>query len=417
VVVTATRLETAISDAPGGITVLSGTQMRDNGHRFLVDALRTTTTPTATNIPPTAEPPPMTPSPTPAGWLVTDWSNFLLREEGYRIYLLRPGQSSLLITPGKLVYSGQPWSPDGTKFIFDESSSFEANPPPELVMADLVTGQTSVINLLQRPDSIFWSPDGRYLLYYIIEEEPDYTIQMVFYDIETQENKVIAEAVRDRARLFYLVGWSPNSQKIAYVSEVNDQIDLFVLEVGTLAVRQLTNTPDIETIAIWSTTDDRLLFGTKADGEHALETWPYGAGTLYLVDDTGANLTMLFNSFYYSAAWSPNGEKIAYSNGGQICILDIETLSVVCPLEDTPPYDGYFAVSGDPPAWSADGNWLAFRATGHKEVLSFLAYVFELDTNMIMPVDLDLGNAGPLYWSRAVLNSTNNIFSWTKREP
>lgn len=41
VVVTATRLETSIADAPGGITVLSGESMRDSGHRFLVDVLRT----------------------------------------------------------------------------------------------------------------------------------------------------------------------------------------------------------------------------------------------------------------------------------------------------------------------------------------------------------------------------------------
>jgi Tol biopolymer transport system component len=199
---------------------------------------------------------------------------------------------------------------------------------------------------------------------------------------------------------------------------VNGQIDLFVLDVENLAVQQLTNTPDIETIAIWSTTENRLFFGTKPDSEYAFETWPYEATTLYLIDSSGVNLTRLSESSYVlSAAWSPNGEEIAYSNHFQICILDTETLSEVCPLEDTPPYNRYFAASGDPPAWSADGNWLAFRATGHKEVLSFLAYVFELDTNMIMPVDLDLGNAGPLYWSRAVLNSTNNIFSWTKREP
>jgi vitamin B12 transporter len=41
VVVTATRLETPITEAPGGITVLSGESLRDAGHRFLVDALRT----------------------------------------------------------------------------------------------------------------------------------------------------------------------------------------------------------------------------------------------------------------------------------------------------------------------------------------------------------------------------------------
>jgi vitamin B12 transporter len=40
-VVTATRLETPIADAPGSITVLDGESMRSRGQRFLVDALRT----------------------------------------------------------------------------------------------------------------------------------------------------------------------------------------------------------------------------------------------------------------------------------------------------------------------------------------------------------------------------------------
>lgn len=40
-VVTATRLETTIADAPGSITVLRGDALRDSGVRFLADALRT----------------------------------------------------------------------------------------------------------------------------------------------------------------------------------------------------------------------------------------------------------------------------------------------------------------------------------------------------------------------------------------
>jgi TolB protein len=342
----------------------------------------------------------MTPSPTPVGWLITDWSNFLLREERYNIYLLRPGQTSQFITRGTLL-NGQPWSPDGTKFIFDSSSSPQPNPPPVLAMANLVTGQTSVINLLDRPSRIFWSPDGKYLLY--VTGGPDHTIQVVLYDFEAQENMILTEIVREQAGFFSLVGWSPDGRKIAYVSEVNSQIDLFVLEVDTLSVQQLTNTPDIETIAIWSTTEERLLFGTKDDSEYAFETYPPGAWTLYFIDASGANLISLFSSYYSSAAWSPNGEKIAYSKRGQICILDIEPLSETCPLEDVPPYNGYSADTYEPPAWSADGNWLAFRATGHKKELSYLAYILELDTNTIMPVDLDIGNAGPIYWSRARL--------------
>ncbi|HEX6307230.1 MAG TPA: TonB-dependent receptor [Longimicrobiales bacterium] len=39
-VVTATRLETRIGDAPGSVTIVSGDAMRESGHRFLIDGLR-----------------------------------------------------------------------------------------------------------------------------------------------------------------------------------------------------------------------------------------------------------------------------------------------------------------------------------------------------------------------------------------
>jgi dipeptidyl aminopeptidase/acylaminoacyl peptidase len=161
----------------------------------------------------------------------------------------------------------------------------------------------------------------------------------------------------------------------------------------------MTNTPDIETRATWSPTEDQLLFGSIPNTEHALELWPYEANALYLTEGSEANLTELGNSYHIlSATWSPNGEKIAYSNDGQMCIFNLETESDSCPLEDIPPYNSYFAASGDYPSWSADGNWLAFRATGHKEELCYRVYILELSTNTVVPADRENCRAGPLYW-------------------
>lgn len=349
-------------------------------------------------IPPTIEPTAVPPSPTAAGWQINDRSSFLIRKERNDIYLLRPGQTSQHITPGKLVV-GQPWSPDGTKFIFDSSSTFEADPPPELAMADLETGQTSVINLLRKPYDIYWSPDGKYLLY--TNDGENNAIQIVLYDFSDGENKVILEIVTEDDWYLFLTGWSPDSQKIAFVTSMNNQVDLFVLEIESLAISQLTNTPEYETIAVWSTTDDRLLFGTKDNYEHALEVWPWGASTLYLIDDSGENLTRLSDSYYYSAAWSPDGQKIAYSDGGQICILDVENQTEVCPLKDVLPYNEYYASLGDAPAWSSDGNWLAFQATGHEEGQCYRVYFWELSTNLVTPVDVSTCGVDPFYWSIA----------------
>ena len=319
---------------------------------------------------PTTKPMSVTDTPTLAAWLIDDSSNLLVYEAGqedFEIYLLPPDQTSQFFAQGTTI-NGQPWSPDGTRFIFDRDTSGQTGSLPQLVIANVATGQESLINFLEKPSSIFWSPDGRYLLYSIAG--PDHKVQIVLYDLEKEENIVITEVARERAGLFYLAGWSYDGQKIAFVSENNNQFDLYSLEVNNLTLQQLTNTPEIETIATWSPTEDQLMFGSIPNTEHALELWPYEANALYLVEGSGSNLTSLGNSYHIlSATWSPNGEEIAYSNNGQICIFNLKTELDSCPLEDIPPYNTYFAASGDYPSWSADGNWLAFQATGHKEEL------------------------------------------------
>jgi hypothetical protein len=347
-----------------------------------------TQTPTATPIP--TLPPPATPS----TWLIPDLSSSLFFEAYYKIYFLRLGQTPQFISPGQLLNEGQPWSPDGTEFIFNMSQS--STEPKRLFIADLRTGELSYLNLLRETSEVFWSPDGRSVLYGIAGENS--SIQLVFYYPETQENEVVTQITRDPNTPFFLVGWSPDSRKIAFVSQINGQFDLYTFDVESLAQTQLTNSPDVEVIASWSPIHNQLLFGTTTDSV-VFDGHPNRVANLQLVDESEENLRLLgeFEKLR-TAAWSSDGNKIAYSDDGTLCILQLTSNATVCPLEESTLAHEYRIAFYAPATWSADDNWLAFYAYPEAGEPCSRFYVLNTNSNELTGVDTGSCRQGPVYW-------------------
>jgi Tol biopolymer transport system component len=362
---------------------------------------RPTVAPTITS-PPTNT---VLPSPTPSPWLIQDRGNLLFysvwwRHRETQIYVLPIGGNSRFVAYGDLL-EGRPLSFDGTRLVYDPHRS-----PPigsssgQLAIANLETGETMTIYLRGRPQAVFWSPDGKFLLYLtygqvLTGDTPFYQARIGLYDFETRQTQLLTET----SNILTLAGWSPDGQKVAFVSDMNGQFDLYSLDINDLTLRQLTHSSAIESVAFWSPIDNLLLFGTWF---HDLETLlgqsePLdSAGDLYLIDDLGENIQLLGDSAYGTISWSPDGRKLAYSNNfDAICVLDIESHTEVCPA-NTSPLTLYYNFM---PTWSADSEWLAFRATLREEVQCFTVFILELDTNHVTEVDTDeCGNPSPAIW-------------------
>jgi hypothetical protein len=168
-------------------------------------------------------------------------------------------------------------------------------------------------------------------------------------------------------------------------------------------VQQITDSPVIEGLVYWSPTNNHLLVGTfPPEKEYSLDTGGPTIDTFYILEDSGAQLRLLGNSFSaWNAAWSPNSEKIAYSNNGELCIIDVEELSENCPLEELFPAEDYSIAFSEPAVWSADGNWLAFQLVERHKDPCALTYILELSTNTIIEPDQQMCLGSPLYWSPA----------------
>jgi TolB protein len=262
------------------------------------------------------------------------------------------------------------------------------------VVLDLEQGTMEPLPLIAPSSDLFWSPDGRQLMYTGGLEDRG---QLVVYDFEKGENIVLF----DDQSVWSTAGWSADGKLAAFVAVTDGQYDLYVLEMDTLAVRRLTNTTDIETGSVWSPVRDELLVGTTVYTEHALEFWPFAVDGLFIISSDGQERDLGRYDYLQSSslAWSPDGESVAYSEKGTLCVLSLGDDEPSCPLVGLEPYGTYFAAYGDPPVWSPDNRWLAFRAAGYDDGGACEAvYALELATGEVVVVEEGSCNVGPLYW-------------------
>jgi dipeptidyl aminopeptidase/acylaminoacyl peptidase len=357
-----------------------------------------TTTPTA--APTSTARPSQTPSPTHlptrSPWRIEDIANFLLYAGDYDIYLLRLDGTNEFITKGHVrLYAGQPWSPDGSHFFFNSGTS--SLDPEQFAIANLQTGEVTAIQLTGRPNEVFWSPDGMHLLY--VNEATTAPIRLMLYDLATRQNVELLEITVTENSKFLLAGWSSDNETIAFVAEINDQYDLYLLHVVDGTLQQVTNTLEPETLALWSPVSNELLLGTASD-TRTFNVPPYRIENLYLVEGSGENLTLLgqFDALS-SASWSPDGSQVAYSLDGEFCILTLADQSTVCPLMESLPIDQYSVAFNYPAAWSADGRWLAFQVDTKTGNPCPRIYLLEISTATVRDTGVNTCLTTRIYWS------------------
>lgn len=202
-------------------------------------------------------------------------------------------------------------------------------------------------------------------------------------------------------------GWSPDGQRIAFVSDRTGTWEIYVMDDDGSQQRPLTNTPEDESVPTWSPDGEKIAYTTdmigddpkiwvmNADGsgrrQLASGSWPSwspdskqivytvysnaGVGRLLVMNADGSNQERVGGSFIErftgradaeEPAWSPDGERIAFvSNVGmdnaEIYVMKVDG-SERTRLTDIPGGDHW------PPTWSADGTRIAFTSEGTKEI-------------------------------------------------
>jgi len=142
--------------------------------------------------------------------------------------------------------------------------------------------------------------------------------------------------------------WSPNGQQIAFESFRDGNLEIYLVSVDGSNPTRLTNDPAGDSNPVWSPVSNDIVFSSNR----------FGNSDLFLLSPNGAVSTLTTNPAPdNNPAWSPDGNFIAFASFSAdlsiICIIGRDGLNQLC---ITPIPDQYSA-----PAWSPDGQWLALN--------------------------------------------------------
>jgi Tol biopolymer transport system component len=144
------------------------------------------------------------------------------------------------------------------------------------------------------------------------------------------------------------------SGQIAYASDRTGLPQIFLTDLASQSLVQITNMPEGACQPSWSPDGQKLVFISPCKGQDEIY---YGAG-LYIINADGSGLTPIGTvpGGDFDPAWSPDGKSIAFTSlrAGQmeIFILDVNDLSSVTQITK--------GLDSRQPAWSPDGTQIVY---------------------------------------------------------
>lgn len=193
-----------------------------------------------------------------------------------------------------------------------------------------------------------WSPDGRKIVYastsagnwdiYLMD------VAEVIQDPETAQIRRLTDHEGEDS----LPVWSPDGSQIAFASDRDGDMEIFLMRADGTNLRQLTDNTSIESKPSWSPNGTKIAFDSGQGYER----------DIYLMDADGQNQELVIQAQGGWPAWSPDGLRIAYFDRvagiSKIFVVDTDgTHRTRITNTNTEEWE---------PSWSPDGEWLLYVA-------------------------------------------------------
>jgi len=203
-----------------------------------------------------------------------------------------------------------------------------------------------------------WSPDGRFIAY--VSDRND-NLDVYFRPVETSEG-VRAQALTTSMYPEIFPRWSPDGKSIACYTFLSTQYDILRIDVETHVKANLSagTSDSSEAFPTWSPDGEEILFISDRDG---------GQDDYYVMTKDGwdvRRLTETPEAAEWGAEWSPDGTQIAFVSDRD---GDTEIYLMRADGSDVRQLTVNEAVDGIP-VWSPDGRLLLFVSNrdGNEEI-------------------------------------------------
>lgn len=232
------------------------------------------------------------------------------------------------------------WSPEGSRIACKSNAGGS-----DLYVIDVFGGRIDRLTENRAAEDEFaWSPDGTQIAYVAVEGQRQ---DIYVVDVETRD---IRQITRGSGNFNFSPAWSPDGTRIAFrASRDGRPGQLFVVNADGTDQRVLADGSSNVSPLLWSPDGTQILFERAADVRFSQN--------LSIVDLTTSDVYPLIEGSYNARpAWSPNGESIAFVSrrGGDYALYLMST------GDQQPRSTGVPANTYTTPRWSHDGRQIVF---------------------------------------------------------
>jgi dipeptidyl aminopeptidase/acylaminoacyl peptidase len=217
------------------------------------------------------------------------------------------------------------WSPDGTKIVFRSrhNNQYEVS-IVDFTVLDPATGRPRVVELPKAPDGTqsslpAWFPDGTALLYRRTNGPETTRSDIWAMNLDGTNRRPVAVLPQDQ---FY-PSYSPDKSKLLFATVAPPSgRSVQVMDVATGVVTTLFDysAQSFDSAPAWSPDGRQIAFESNLDGDMEI----------FVMNADGSNVRQITHNSLWDEgpAWSPDGTKLAFSRGADDLHLDIWTMNV-----------------------------------------------------------------------------------------